>query len=266
LEGLANKDANYILNAIAELATFAADFVGVLDGLLNIFHQITIAQLTSSEANLLCEDDEQVKKFAARFSADEIQLYYQIGLIGKRDLFLAPTPRSGFEMVMLRMLAFSPQTAGAKLTTAKTSVVAEMRADGNLATVPKTSNTSNNSSNNDILAQLKVTGPTAALLKHCMVAKIGENYVDLLIATAQAPLLNKSARERVGAAFSEFFGKPMRVEITVDSSDIVTPAKEEQQKLNQQQAEAMQTLASDANVQKIVKAFDAKIVDAIINH
>ncbi len=53
--------------------------------------------------------DAAIKELAAQFSAEQVQLYYQIGLIGKRDLPLAPTPQTGFEMVMLRMLAFAPE-------------------------------------------------------------------------------------------------------------------------------------------------------------
>lgn len=344
LEGLINKDANHILNTIAELAACAADFVGVLDELLSILHQLAVVQLAPNVLSNSFEDAQQIREFAAKFTADEIQLYYQIGLIGRRDLSLAPTPKIGFEMAMLRMLAFRPQSismdasipianrisglaqidpsilnydeACPQLAPGVHGLIHEERGQGqqqscnsknegytgsqssvingghkkegnqkesalttkandNLVTmqaksvskdglniVGKDNNNHNGNSAiiTSIIAQLKLSGPTAVLLKNCMLASIGENHADLLIAPAQSPLLNKNSRERVNAAFSEFFGKPIRVEITVGSVDMSTPAKVEQQKLTQQQEEVMRTLTSDPNVQRIIDAFDAKLI------
>ena len=53
-------------------------------------------------------DPALVKELAAAISAEDVQLYYQTAILGRRDLPFAPDPRTGFEMTLVRMLAFRP--------------------------------------------------------------------------------------------------------------------------------------------------------------
>lgn len=86
-----------------ELAERNADFEDVLSNLLEAFHGLAVdAALQVAQRNEPQED-------SYGFSPEELQLYYQIALLGHRDLALAPEPRTGFEMTLLRMLAFSPR-------------------------------------------------------------------------------------------------------------------------------------------------------------
>jgi DNA polymerase-3 subunit gamma/tau len=111
LEALAAGDAAALLEHIETLAQQAPDFGDVLQQLLILLHHAALAQWVP-DAVKRDEDAERILDLARRFGAEDLQLFYQIGLIGQRDLPLAPDPRGGFEMVMLRMLAFRPQ-AGA---------------------------------------------------------------------------------------------------------------------------------------------------------
>ena len=87
--------ADQLLSLSAELAERNADFADVLSGMMEALHDAAVTQATGGESG--------------PFLADEVQLYYQIALVGLRDLPIAPDPRSGFEMTMLRMLAFTPE-------------------------------------------------------------------------------------------------------------------------------------------------------------
>lgn len=117
LHALANQNGQQLLTEIAQLAEYAVDFDQALDSLLSILHDISIIQVIGS----LETHDEQKKQLAALFSPDDIQLYYQIALIGRRDLSLASTMRQGFEMTLLRMLAFSPVTSETTTTPVSTT-------------------------------------------------------------------------------------------------------------------------------------------------
>ncbi|MBU2707046.1 DNA polymerase III subunit gamma/tau [Zooshikella marina] len=108
VEALAEGDIQQLLNTIAHLAEFAPDYISVLADLLSILHRIALAQMVPDAVDNSQGDQQRLLALAAKMTAEDVQLYYQIGLLGRRDLPLAPDPRGGFEMVMLRMLAFRP--------------------------------------------------------------------------------------------------------------------------------------------------------------
>lgn len=108
LKALIAGDARGALSAVAHLAEHGPDWAGVLAEILNALHRIAIAQLMPDAIDNGQGDREQVLELAALVPPEDVQFYYQLGLIGRRDLPLAPDPRDGFEMVLLRMLAFRP--------------------------------------------------------------------------------------------------------------------------------------------------------------
>lgn len=110
LDALAAKDAKSLLIHIDELASLGRDFVVVLDGLMTSLQRIATIQLIADTESLDQQDDAALQNFANIFSAETVQLLYQIALHGKRDMPYAADPRSGFEMTLLRMLSFQPQT------------------------------------------------------------------------------------------------------------------------------------------------------------
>ncbi|SDS53209.1 DNA polymerase III, gamma subunit /DNA polymerase III, tau subunit [Halopseudomonas litoralis] len=110
LNALAAGDARGLLAAVAELAEQGADFAGVLAELISTLQRVAIAQVLPEAADNSLGDQERVLELAGRISAEDVQLFYQLALHGRRDLPLAPDPRGGFEMALLRMLAFRPGT------------------------------------------------------------------------------------------------------------------------------------------------------------
>ncbi|MGH8376234.1 MAG: DNA polymerase III subunit gamma/tau C-terminal domain-containing protein, partial [Pseudomonas sp.] len=73
-----------------------------------VLHRVAIAQALPEGVDNGHGDRDRVLALAQALPAEDVQFYYQMGLIGRRDLPLAPDPRGGFEMVLLRMLAFRP--------------------------------------------------------------------------------------------------------------------------------------------------------------
>ena len=110
LLALANADAEKMLNIISEISELTPDFGDLLQQLLYRLHQIALLQTVPD----ILQDDENIealKQLADLISPEDTQLYYQIALKGQADLDLAPDPRIGLEMVMLRMLALRPVTS-----------------------------------------------------------------------------------------------------------------------------------------------------------
>ncbi|MBS0557452.1 MAG: DNA polymerase III subunit gamma/tau [Proteobacteria bacterium] len=108
VEAVHAGDGAGLMAQIAHLSEFAPDFAGVLEDLATALHRVQVAQLIGTS-----DADARTSALAQALGAEETQLYYQIAVIGRRDLPLAPTPRAGFEMTLLRMLAFRPAGASA---------------------------------------------------------------------------------------------------------------------------------------------------------
>ncbi|MFA0923932.1 DNA polymerase III subunit gamma/tau [Xanthomonas fragariae] len=109
LQSLADGDGGRLLQAVAALAEFSPDWSGVLEALAEALHRIQVQQLVPSVA--FVGDGIDPTAFAAQLRPEVVQLWYQMALNGRRDLYLAPSPRTGFEMAVLRMLAFRPAAA-----------------------------------------------------------------------------------------------------------------------------------------------------------
>ncbi|MBV6883572.1 DNA polymerase III subunit gamma/tau [Xanthomonas euvesicatoria] len=109
LQSLADGDGARLLQVVAALAEFSPDWSGVLEALAEALHRVQVQQLVPSVA--FVGDGIDPTPFAAQLRPEVVQLWYQMALNGRRDLYLAPSPRAGFEMAVLRMLAFRPAAA-----------------------------------------------------------------------------------------------------------------------------------------------------------
>jgi len=109
LDALVSADASTVLTAVDQLAQHAPDYSGALAELLSALHRIAIAQALPEAVDNSRGDREKLLQLAQQLAAEDVQLFYQTALLGRRDLPMSPEPRAGFEMVLLRMLAFRPQ-------------------------------------------------------------------------------------------------------------------------------------------------------------
>ena len=102
------KDAKAVLAKVGQLGEHGADYMAVLEELLSLLHRLTIAQVVPEAVEEHWGDKDALVAMAKAVPAEEIQLFYQMALNGRKDLAFAPDLRSGFEMILMRMLAFAP--------------------------------------------------------------------------------------------------------------------------------------------------------------
>ncbi len=121
LAALAQGDGETLLQVVARLAEFSPDWAGVLDAVAEALHRIQVRQLVPS-ASVEAEGID-VDAFAGQLRPEVVQLWYQMAINGRRDLHVAPSGRAGFEMSLLRMLAFRPAQAGEMRGEARAPVV-----------------------------------------------------------------------------------------------------------------------------------------------
>ena len=108
VNALVEDDGPALLAEISRISDFAPDYSVILADLLSLFHRVTMEQVVPGSADNALGDAEQVQALARKLSAEDAQLFYQSALIGRKDLTITPDARMGFEMTLLRMLAFRP--------------------------------------------------------------------------------------------------------------------------------------------------------------
>ncbi|MDP2610246.1 MULTISPECIES: DNA polymerase III subunit gamma/tau [unclassified Oceanobacter] len=107
-EVMAKANARDVLAEVAEMAEHGPDYDEVVQGLLTIWHRAALAQVVPDAIENSQGDRDAILALALAMNGEDLQLYYQVALSGRKDLTLAPDPRQGFEMLLLRMLAFRP--------------------------------------------------------------------------------------------------------------------------------------------------------------
>ncbi|MET1255588.1 DNA polymerase III subunit gamma/tau [Aliikangiella maris] len=130
------QDASALMDEINTISQFSPDYHELLSDWLTLLHQIAVSQAVGG-----C-GDPAIDELAQNMREADIQLYYQLSLHAKRDLPYAPHPRQGFEMVMLRILAFKPQTAPHNPTQKKTERSVQPALDTSSVSTPAKMSTS----------------------------------------------------------------------------------------------------------------------------
>ena len=111
-EAMASQSGPDLLGAIGEMAEQSPDYDAALGEVLSLWHQVAILQTVPEALDPSISHYKELATLARSVSREDVQLFYQICLLGRKDLPLAPEQRSGFEMVMLRAMAFRPATNG----------------------------------------------------------------------------------------------------------------------------------------------------------
>lgn len=103
LEALAEGKPAGVLQCMDEVFGYHPDALSLLDDLISHFHQLSVEQIVPGRA------DARLADFAARFEAEQLQLYYDIAVRARASLAQLSDGKSGLEMLLLRMLLFRPE-------------------------------------------------------------------------------------------------------------------------------------------------------------
>ena len=109
---MASQDGEKLLSSVGQMAEQSPDYDAALGDVLSIWHQVAILQTVPEALDRGVSHFDELANLAETVSREDVQLFYQICLLGRKDLPLAPEQRAGFEMVMLRAMAFRPAVNG----------------------------------------------------------------------------------------------------------------------------------------------------------
>ena len=299
LKALLNRDAKAVLQQVAALAEFTPDYESVLAELLSLLHHMMLAKTVPEALDEYVSDREALLELCHQISAEDLQLFYQIGLIGRRDLPLAPSDRGGFEMVLLRMLAFRPAQAGVQ-TGAQTGAQADARAVTTgaaekvsyqqtatdavapkpaavvpqespaaaqakaPATAPVTASSGSSVGTQDwrqIMEGLAVSGMVKQLAANCLLLAQDGNTIRLGLGAGHKQLLSPKAEKRLQQALGEYFDASINlvIEIVTDNNH-ETPAQTEAREKDERQLQAEKSIEEDGFVQAMKETFNAEVI------
>ena len=290
LEALADGDGARLLDEISKLAEFAPDWGDALDALAAALHRIQVKQLVPEVA--VEADGIDAGEFASRLRPELVQLWYQMALDGRRELPLAPAPRAGFEMALLRMLAFRPgssatQVASAPVSNATTSTPRPASSPRAAAPAPRPLPEAPDASapsppaptprpaNSASLANLDadgwlqlvdgsgVRGPAAQLAAHSGFVAYADGVLRLSLAPADEHLKGPAMVRMLAAALEPQLGvvPQIKFELAEPSGDTLHVRNERQRDARQAQAE--ETFMNDPDVRRMLEQGAKLVPDSI---
>lgn len=294
LEALAANDAQALMDLVVTVDQQFPNYARLLDELSGSLQRTAVFQVTGSYDSEVESDTDFIASLAEKMSPEDIQLFYQIALVGKRDLNLAPDPRGGFEMTLLRMLAFRPASSGAasigggsavpvarpatgrsaakRASVAKASEARQPVSHKNGASgekqrdsaIPETIDARASASipeNPDwyrLVPELSLSGVERMLASNCAWAGVVENTIRLTLDARSATQFTEERRRAIEKALADKFDGSLSLSIQIGSEG-ETPA----QRVNREQDEtiqrAQQSIDQDPNVKVMREIFNAEI-------
>jgi DNA polymerase-3 subunit gamma/tau len=285
LTALQQQNGSQLLAVADNMASRSIAFDAALQELASLLHRIALAQ-TVPQA--IAEDDPNraaVLELARLFSPEDVQLFYQIAIHGRDEIDLAPDEYAGFTMTLLRMLAFAPGKGQARALepAAKVqpaaiknpSVAQPAAAAPQASTAPSkptpapvvhapTAQLVTGGKMPDwatLLAQLNLQGLAGQLAKNCVLESFDNDKMTLNLSPEHKGLQsNKVAFDRLQTVLSDYFAKPVRLQIVLGKVSVATPAVVEQQVKQDRQQQANEAIAEDGFVLAAQAELEARVI------
>lgn len=258
LQGLADGDAAALLGKIRDLDEMVPDYAALMDEIATALQRIAVAQLAGSSAFDEEDDAEILSALAARFDPETVQLDYQIAITGRRDLALAPDPRIGFEMAMLRMLAFRPARIAGTDEAPSQPPTPSRRSSGPARSAAAVLRGAEDWA--EFASDLPLDGAARQLAMHTALVSATPQELRLRLAPEDAYLLTEQLKARLVAAIRERRGDEVMVRIDIGGATIDTPAARDEQRQDEALRRAQCSLESDPNVRDLADVFGAEVV------
>jgi DNA polymerase-3 subunit gamma/tau len=278
-------DGARLMAEIDRLAEFSPDFAGVLDEVAGALHRVQIKQLVAEHVAVEQAGDAEIVAMAASMPAEQVQLFYQLAITGRRDLPLAPTPRAGFEMTLLRMLAFRPVQAAELPARAPPAKAAPMSAPARVAEPapapmqnppkPQSVQSSNGAAVvhagvdewSALIEKAGLRGPAGQLARHAALIGIDGDVVRLALKPMHEHFSSPPLIAQMEDRLSSALGRTVKVRFdkALDKANVAdTPADAAAREHSTRQSAAERAMGEDPAVQALIRDFGAHIVPASV--
>ncbi|CAM8371025.1 DnaX DNA polymerase III, gamma/tau subunits [Candidatus Methylopumilus universalis] len=287
-----DQDGHKAIEIAKQMDERNLSFDAALNDLANLIQTISVTQAIPDSLDASYLDRDQVIALTKKISAEQLQLFYQITILGRRDLYLAPDEYSGFTMTILRMLSFAPQdTILAKnLTSVKTEPVHNANKIETIAKsndgsseafeikkkIEVTHETDEDISDQDIpkevvpfngnwrelVDQLKL-GLVKALAQQSELVSFKNNEIILSIADEHKHLLNETYQKKLELSLSEHFAQRIKL-VILQKGASNSPLKQKQEERSTLMKDTENAILQDQFVKSLLTEFNAEIIPSSI--
>ncbi|HXN09947.1 MAG TPA: DNA polymerase III subunit gamma/tau [Steroidobacteraceae bacterium] len=271
---LAAAEGRPLLEYASALDEFSPDYAQLLEQLAALFERVALRQLLPDYEGDELHPAGLLADLGARIAPEDVQLYYQTAILGRRDLPLAPDLRTGFRMTLIRMLAFRPPgsatvppapagstrpAVGTPGSAAPGAAVAPAAAPPNAA-APTAGATAIGTDWSVILAALDLQGAPRQLAAQCaLLGREGATW-RLALDPRSASLRTRALEDKLTQALSRHVGSAVRLEIELATSPVTTPARVQEQVEAERQARARAAFETDPTVGVLREHFGASVL------
>ncbi|MCK7576114.1 MAG: DNA polymerase III subunit gamma/tau [Chromatiales bacterium] len=300
LDALADGDGAAVLGAVERVAAMTPDFAELLRELIGLLHRLALIQQVP--ATLAADDPDRPRllALAERLAPEDVQLFYQVALTGQTDLPLAPDPRGGLEMVLLRALAFRPVSGATRMSdrprlAATTDHAPTARAHPNVQAAPAMSDTPpvqlqpasappqvESSASEPALiqpgvptldsaadwqrlaARLSIGGIASQLAHNCAFREYADGRLSLQLDPTAERLRVPSALSRLKSALEQVLGRSIELEIKVAHPEQETLAQRRAREAGERQQMAVEQMHTDPVARSVRETFEADWVPGSI--
>jgi DNA polymerase III subunit gamma/tau len=262
---LATGDAAQLVAAARSMEQFSPDYGQVLDELAALLTRVALRQLVEGFEPDELYDPSLVDELAAAIRGEDLQLYYQTAILGRRDLGFAPDPRTGFQMTLVRMLAFRPAgsvTAGS--AAGGSARAAATTAAGPPPSAPVTPIVRPASAGAiepvqwaRVIGDLDLTGMARQLATHCALLEHRGNTLRFAV-DAKVPRTPPQV-EKLAQALGKYLGAPVKIEFVEGAPTVETPAQSGERRSAEAQEAARRSLEGDPLVRELKSRFGATL-------
>jgi DNA polymerase-3 subunit gamma/tau len=271
VEAVARGDGPGLLAEVGAMDRDAPDYDRALVDLAALLQRVAIVQIIPDAASQDEEfDSNLLSQLAQAMSPEDAQLYYQIALGGRRDLNMAPDPRIGFEMTLLRMLAFRPDAGvqpvkplSAAAAAAVVSVVVPSgprMAGAPPAVEPGARLTSIDAANwPAVVEAAALSGMVRQLALNCLPASFEHNLLTLKLDQAASDRRTRPMEEKLVQALSKYLGREIRIAFDISESGLNSPARQRVQAEQDRIARAASAFEADPAVKGLRERFGGDV-------
>ena len=276
LERIADGDGKGTIAEAQRIASRSVSMDIVLEDLAGFLHRIALAQAGAAGSDD-DPDSARVAAMAARLDPGRVQVMYQVAVLGRRDLPLAPDEYAGFTMTLLRMLSFNASPVEARSAGPSTSQAAAPRAPARQAApvaapsaaAPVTAPASQAAASFDgdwpaLVDRLKLTGMAGMAAKHAEFASFANNHLELVVPESHRMYAEKPYMEKLKGELAPHLGANLRLSVRVGTTAGTSVAAAKSRENAQKQASAAEAIEDDPFVRDLVRDLGAEVVPSSI--
>ena len=291
LRDIADGDSKSLLASLNEINQLSVDYLRLMDLLLETIQLLSFAKVSDEILEEIDLNKEEALALLNNLTEEDLQLLYQIGLIAKRDMELAPSLSGGFDMALLRMVSFIPnqpyqtkkkanpseiETKDEGLKNQENNLKHTKKVVESIITAAEQSTNEENEELKDInldisaknwktiFDQLNLDPGTKQLASHCYFVRTDETVIYLSMPEEKLNVFSGKHRKQLQDALTEFFDLPCNLFLEAGDFSEESPNQIKEEEKKKELKNAQKEIEDDPNVKSLVEAFGAKVIESSI--